>query len=455
MIKRLLFTVALIGSCFVSVPYAAAHDSNNPTTWDTSQPVGRKAFDTSSQQTPAIKKLTNIASTGTYITAPGRCRGCHGFTGVGYKTINIGKTDDGSCDWCHADGAGSAYFVVMDNDEFNGSEKGSGHSRGYGIASGKWRAPDDTYPAFAAKYWRGGMSCLDCHPAHPYPGQSLRHKAKGTPFYEAINSDFDNNILTKNPDKEYNVETGEEIYDGYKGNFSSSIPYPVQPTVIKWDDRKASGSPGAGAATTYGNVNMVNRTCIDCHDGNAGLHNNTSLVFSEERALSGDYGIKSYVKAHSHDSQVDKITGKAIYNPEDKHNDGPDCRRCHSGSSDCDMCHGSSGMSRTKKASGGIINNLGVEKNSVSSDINCSPDCISLGISWPHRTLAWKMLKDELFGVDIDGVAVNVGEVRDHLVAQLSLASEQAQDIDSVCLDCHSAKVWNPRAKEAFLHGLP
>ncbi|WP_286976172.1 hypothetical protein [Candidatus Aquicultor secundus] len=454
MIKRLLFTVALIGSCFVSVPYAAANDS---TMWNTSQPVELKSFDTSSQQTQAIKKLTNITLTGTYITAPGRCRGCHEFkNGVGYKTINIGKTDDGSCDWCHADGAGSAYFVVMDNDELNGSENGSGHSRGYGIASGKWRAPDDTYPAFAAKYWRGGMSCLDCHPAHPYPGQGFSHKAKGTPFYQAINSEFDNDILTKNPDQERNVETGVQIYDGYKGNFSRAIPYPVQGTIINWDDLENSDSPTAAeTGTTYGNVNMVNRTCIDCHDGDAGLHNNNSLVFSEERALSGDYGIKSYVTAHSHDSQVDKTTGKAIFNPEDKHNNGPDCRKCHSGGSDCDMCHGSSGMSLTKKPSSGIINNLDVEKNSVSSDINCSPDCISLGISWPHRTLAWKMLKDELFGVDIDGKPIDVGQVRDHLVTQLSLASQPAQDLDSVCLDCHNPRIWNHRAKEAFLHGLP
>lgn len=457
MIKRLLFTVILIGSCFVSVSFAAADDSN---TWDTSQLVGPKAVGMSSQQTEVIKKLTNITLTGTYITAPGKCRGCHGSNnGIGYNLINIGRTDDGSCDWCHADGAGSAYFVVMDNDDVGGAENGSGHSRGYGISTGKWESPDDTYPAFTARFWRGGMSCLDCHPAHSYPGQGISHKAKGTPFYQAINSAFDDDILMKNPDQEFDIETGVEIHDGFKGNFSAAVPYPVQQTEINWDDDAGNandGPPETGVAnSTTGSVDMVNRTCIDCHDGDAGLHNTTSLVFSEERALSGDYGIKSYVKGHTHDSRTDEATGQAIYDPEDKHNNGPDCTKCHSGSSDCNMCHGSPILNVREDSSEGSSKNLSVKANNISSNIECSPDCISLGISWPHRTLGWKMLKDELFGVDVNGEPVDVGKVRDHLVKQLSLAPQAAQDLDSVCLDCHGSKIWNSRAKEAFLHGLP
>ncbi|MHB8841821.1 MAG: hypothetical protein ACYC56_08550 [Candidatus Aquicultor sp.] len=70
----------------------------------------------------------------------------------------------------------------------------------------------------------------------------------------------------------------------------------------------------------------------------------------------------------------------------------------------------------------------------------CSDD----GFSWPHRTLGWKMLKDDLFGIDIGGDSeghpklVSVGETRSYGGSLYT-----AHDVDSVCLDCHNPTVWN------------
>ncbi len=71
---------------------------------------------------------------------------------------------------------------------------------------------------------------------------------------------------------------------------------------------------------------------------------------------------------------------------------------------------------------------------------NCSDD----GFSWPHRTLGWKMLKDDLFGIDIGGdnsghpKLVSVGETRSY-----AGSGTAAHDVDSVCLDCHNPTIWN------------
>lgn len=88
-----------------------------------------------------------------------------------------------------------------------------------------------------------------------------------------------------------------------------------------------------------------------------------------------------------------------------------------------------------------------------------NPACSDDGFSWPHRTMGFMMLKDELFGLDFDGTPVSVGEVRDGIpttvlsdgttaqVATNTLPSElygkAAHDLDSVCLDCHNPTIWN------------
>jgi len=76
----------------------------------------------------------------------------------------------------------------------------------------------------------------------------------------------------------------------------------------------------------------------------------------------------------------------------------------------------------------------------ISSAATCSDD----GISWPHRTLGWKMLKDDLFGIDFSGGLIGVGDMRTYSHDDNTTSSVgPAHDIDSVCLDCHNPTIWN------------
>jgi hypothetical protein len=88
-----------------------------------------------------------------------------------------------------------------------------------------------------------------------------------------------------------------------------------------------------------------------------------------------------------------------------------------------------------------------------------TPVCSDDGFSFPHRTMGWKMLKDELFGLDFDGSEVSVGATRTALPMYIdstgatqtwnaaslpaSLYNKKAHDLDSVCLDCHNPNIWN------------
>lgn len=106
-----------------------------------------------------------------------------------------------------------------------------------------------------------------------------------------------------------------------------------------------------------------------------------------------------------------------------------------------------------------------------------SATCSDDGLSWPHRTLGWKMLKDDLFGIDITGrtdgeqTVIGVGQTRtfagftgrvdgnealingtigDPVAGSKALVTH---DLDSVCLDCHNPTVWN--ATKAHAKGDP
>ncbi|PIX51513.1 MAG: hypothetical protein COZ51_09240, partial [Candidatus Aquicultor secundus] len=77
-----------------------------------------------------------------------------------------------------------------------------------------------------------------------------------------------------------------------------------------------------------------------------------------------------------------------------------------------------------------------------------SVTCADDGVSFPHRTLGWKMLKDDLFGIDI-GVPSDADKSDSEVVAAGQARSGaygtgvKAHDVDSVCLDCHNPTVWN------------
>jgi len=178
------------------------------------------------------------------------------------------------------------------------------------------------------------------------------------------------------------------------------------------------------------------------------------------------------------------------FNPEDGQDFGPHCRNCHKGSSACGTCHGIEGAQGTTPAgwtagyarfttdtaqaidnstdysildvaytTTGLDNEVaqtvahGFFKQSrtvdwttdwrtTTTDLgdvgDVSGTCSDNGFSWPHRTMGWKMLKDDLFGLDVDGDEVDVGTARD-----ASVGGGAAHDLDSVCLDCHNPTVWN------------
>jgi len=504
MFKRLLITVALINLGFVSVAYAADNDLDK---WNISQLIEANKFNTSLQESSLIVKNSEIGLHGRYLMTSSRCQDCHGFDNQGESNlINAFKTRDGSCNWCHGSGSASTRHIAMDNDDEGTVEYDTGHSHGYGLGNGKWKAPNDTYPAFTANFWMGGLSCFDCHTAHANPARTLGHTADGIPLYGILDPGFTSTkissqpgrqsiykagrwVLKKNPDRELYEGTGFEIPDDYEGDFSRLIPFPVNKVAIDWDNpRTENPNELTHSSVPCEKVSSINELCVDCHDGNAGLHHVTSLVYSEEKALSGETGIDSYVEAHGHDSQTGKCNGQAVFNPEDGINNGPDCRSCHRGDGDCELCHKPGNnradikwpreayavnpeIAEAKESRAEEnedfqtvrfeLNNFKL-KHSVnwdpdwkSADISCAPECVNIGLSWPHRTLAWKMLKNELFGIDLDGSEVRVGEQRELLAKLLSLELQPAQDLDSVCLDCHNPNVWRPNVKEAFMRGLP
>ena len=501
--------VALIIPCFVSVAYAADNELDK---WNISQLVAAESFDFVIGESSLIVKNSETGLHGRYITAPSRCEVCHGTNNKGEVDLSIlAVTKDGACDWCHGSGSASSRYIAMDNNDNGTIEYNTGHSHGFGLSSGKWKAPDDTYPAFTPSFWRGGLSCFDCHTAHANPVETLGHSANGIPIFGVLDPGFNSLqtssqpgkpaiyragrwFLKKNPDREYvqdseNVqEWAVEIDDSDNGNHSMSVPFPVNKIAIDWDDPVTENPLDmTHSSVPCEKVISVNELCIDCHDGNAGLHDVASLVYSEELALRGGTGLDNYTEAYGHDSQPGSCSGQTVFNPEDDINQGPSCRSCHRGAGDCELCHSAdvqskinwpreayaqdpeiTGPSGPETIGNGkvdaktfVLNNYRQEHfvngdpSWRSSEISCSPECMSVGLSWPHRTLAWKMLKNDLFGIDLDGEEVRPGERREVLAKQLSLDLGPTQDLDSVCLDCHNPTVWQLGAKEAFLRGLP
>jgi len=443
MIRYLLAIVALVNVIIVSAAYAVNDDVYGLKSAQLAEPF--VAGDSIKDASRIVKKARADLD-GAYITVPRRCIVCHTFSKRANNNLISTESSDDSCDWCHSHGAGSMFSIIMDNDEFTMAESGVGHSRGYGLGSGKWKSPDDTYPAFTPKYWKGGLNCMDCHPAHDYSDQAFKHQDKRVPAYR---SGAIGEILRRNPDREVNEATGREFDDTYKGNYSSSVPYPVKGTSIDWGDPKV-----IKPSTPTEHTNMVNRICADCHDGDAGLHNLARLVFSQEAALRGGVGFEAYVEASGHDAQLNECTEKTKFDPEDGINNGPDCRRCHSGSNDCDICHGNYQVTKDMDSED-IIAYVKRQSKNVLANVGCSSKCVSFGISYPHRTLGSKMLKDELFGIDVEGREIKVGQVREFSVQRVTIKIQPAHDLDSVCLDCHNPRVWNPKSEELFMRGMP
>ncbi len=126
---------------------------------------------------------------GGYLTSTHKCRECHAVhRAAGKFKLMRSNTRFEACDWCHGTGAGSGFNIETDNNDNYTTENNVGHTMGYGIESGKWKAPDDTYPAFTPSYWLGGFSCFDCHSPHANKSRMLGFNTKGTGGY--LNAGF-------------------------------------------------------------------------------------------------------------------------------------------------------------------------------------------------------------------------------------------------------------------------
>jgi len=477
---------------------------------------------------------------GGYLTTTHRCRECHAVhRAAGKFKLTRADTRYEVCDWCHGLGAGSGFNIQMDNNDAFTGEYNVGHTLGFGIAEGKWKAPDDTYPAYTPNYWFGGFSCFDCHSPHANPQRLLGFSDDGLTSYSLVNpghDDMSNSLapgdeprwpggswlLLKNPDREIDTSTGIEISDmdtslrvqiiRDEGTFN----VPVNKVATNWNTPIGLNNydPGESGSSFH-----ITEFCTDCHDGNAGLHDIPAALFSEDRALRNQLGIDSYDIGYGHDSNPRQCGRQMVFNPEDNQNYGPHCRNCHRASSDCAICHSAAGMpaadtfkwpreafttntlvavSPPPDGWGGPGYKTLYNANSLTSNgtqfrhertvkyyddwrtttsITVASICSNDGFSWPHRTLSWKMLKNEMFGLDFDGeTPVAPGQTRtvpdvdetedqtlnykwtteyhDTVVASGLLAP--AHDLDSVCLDCHNPFVWNPQyAGELVLKGLP
>jgi hypothetical protein len=229
---------------------------------------------------------------GGYLTSTHKCRECHAV----HRAAGKFKLRFEACDWCHGTGAGSGYNIQMDNDDDYTEEYNVGHSLGYGLENGKWKAPDDTYPAYTPNYWLGGFACFDCHSPHANPRRLLGFRDNGTVWDDTTataianpgHDDLSTNItgteslypagswiLIKDPDEEIAVTTdtldyysfsnntdelgitdsttivtGEEISDiiaayqvegtttvslGVTNQYSLTADYPVNKFAIDWD----------------------------------------------------------------------------------------------------------------------------------------------------------------------------------------------------------------------------
>jgi len=86
------------------------------------------------------------------------------------------------------------------------------------------------------------------------------------------------------------------------------------------------------------------------------------------------------------------------------------------------------------------------DSNWRSSEVTSNASCSDDGFSWPHRTLGWKMLKDDLFGLDFNGAPIAVGQYRHYPNGgdpDNPTGGYAVHDVDSVCLDCHNPTIWN------------
>jgi len=138
--------------------------------WNNPETAGREAYNYNNPQDYTYSSTLSAfqaAPHGNYSTGTHKCRECHAVhRAAGKFKLTRADTRVEACDWCHGGGAGSGWNIQMDNDDAFTQEYNVGHTLGFGTSDGKYKAPDDTYPAYTPKYYMGGFSCIDCHSPH-------------------------------------------------------------------------------------------------------------------------------------------------------------------------------------------------------------------------------------------------------------------------------------------------
>lgn len=301
---------------------------------------------------------------GQYTTTTHKCRDCHAVHRASGKfRLTRSDTREEACDWCHGKGAGSGFNIEMDNDDNLTKEYNVGHSLGFGLAAdtGKWKAPDDTDPAYNPRFVSGGFSCFDCHSPHGNkerilgyidnqrlmgpPGDTTQvpgfildsgntsdGKTMPWPLWDSVNGPSTPTykplyaggryLLLENPDDQEPAMPFAIPGFGDDSDTTTTVGgYAVNKVPISWNmpfgTSDASEQMGGNAYFNMGTCmgNAMSEFCADCHDGNVGLHIQASKMFSEDQALRGD--ADPYDIGYSHDSQPRHCGRQMRFNPDD------------------------------------------------------------------------------------------------------------------------------------------
>jgi hypothetical protein len=133
----------------------------------------------------------------------------------------------------------------MDNNDNYTTEYNVGHTMGYGIDNGKWKAPDDTYPAFTPNYYMGGFSCFDCHSPHANPARMLGYNQDGKPIQSIVDVMSGQVYNLGNP--------GHDMYTSGGEGFAQTVydPTPGHEALNKFAWVPALGGPLPNKAKPY------------------------------------------------------------------------------------------------------------------------------------------------------------------------------------------------------------
>ncbi len=321
-------------------------------------------------------------------------------------------------------------------------------------------------------------------------------------------------LLLKNPDPEMRDDTEVGEHPG-RGADEGTNKWPIDwdsPLGLGFHNAALDGDPddGDGSDDELRFLTM-SEFCMDCHDGAVGASTHVAYAWVPLRS---DTATGTYLDIYHHDSnprlrddQMYLWPGGTADNPDGALNNyGNHCRKCHIGGSSCRQCHGMAADGDVMSAYDRLLTPYDPHsdhdeyttvywaqpyvKRSAIADVTVAGigvRCVDGGFSWPHRTLAVNLLKDEMFGVDFDGTHVAPGEYRMSLAAVESYlglppgaylpdaftASEiidaawrpvhdttysvfdaPAENSDSMCLDCHGdATYWNGDNPDYFTPG--